>query len=127
MRLLLCVSLAVALAGLTQRTLGRWQSDTTLWCDALALAPEKPRALNNCALAYLRNGDYEAALPLLDRALVTVEQREPNRRAKIRATILTNRVLVLFALRRLDDARLALARVDPADPRVAQFRTWLTP
>ncbi len=118
---------AVLLAAFTYTTLGRWQSDGSLWCDAARLAPDKPRALNNCALALLRNGSYVEALPLLDRALVTLETREPNRREALRATVLTNRFLVLYALRRTDDARQTLARVSLTDPRVMRYRAWLQP
>lgn len=126
MRFLLGVSLAVVLAGLTHAETGRWQGDRSLWCDAVRLAPTKPRPLNNCALALIRAGAYEQALPLLDRALVQVEIREPNRRKALRSAVLTNRFLVLFALRRDDDARATLARVDLSDPRVVQFSLWLT-
>lgn len=125
MRLVLGVSLALLLAGLTHTETQRWQSDQTLWCHAVTLAPEKPRALNNCALALVRAGAYDLALPLLDRALVSLEAREPNRRDALRATVLTNRFLVLYALRRTDEARLTLARVDANDPRAVTFRRWV--
>ncbi len=126
MRLLLGVGLAVLLAGLTHAETARWHSDRSLWCAALQLAPSKPRPLNNCALALLRHGDYDQALPLLDRALVEVNRREPNRRATMRATVLTNRFLVLFALRRNTEARASLAQAPADDPRVRQFLAWLS-
>ncbi len=126
MRLILGVGLAVILAGLTHAETARWQSDRTLWCSAVTLAPEKPRALNNCALALLHTGDYFEALPLLDRAAFELERREPNRRGALRATVLTNRFLVLYALRREDEARETLEQIrDHHDPRVVRFQRWL--
>ncbi len=126
MRFVCGVSLALLLAGLTHHQVGRWQSDRTLWCSAATLAPEKPRALNNCALALLRAGDYEAAFPLLEHAAMTLEYREPNRRSAMRTAVITNQFLVLYALRRESDARATLERLDNStDPRVRRLQQWL--
>jgi hypothetical protein len=127
MRMFLGVGLAIVLAGLTYHDGARWQTDHTLWCAAADLAPDKPRALNNCALAHLRVGAYQEALPLLTHAAVTLERREPNRRTTLRTTVRGNQFLVFWALRRNADARAVLAGMDPTDPRTQQFRTWRDP
>lgn len=122
---LLGVSLAIVLAGLTYTDGARWRSNRSLWCGALSLAPDKPRALNNCALEHIRAGDYAAALPLLQHALVTLETREPNRRAALRNTVLANQVLALYALRQTDAMRVAMRAMDPTDPRAQWYQTWI--
>lgn len=119
------VGLALVLAGLTFSTTGRWQSDQALWCDALARTPDQVRPLNNCALALMHAGNYADALPLLVKASVLVEHREPNRRASLRQTIWGNEFVVLMALRQTNAARLVLDQLDPADPRTGRFRAWL--
>lgn len=91
----------------------------------MVYAPEKPRVLNNCALALMRDGEYPAALELLDRAVIQVERRDANRRQALRVTVLTNRFLALYALRRNAEARETLRHADPSDPRVQQFTRWL--
>lgn len=124
MRILLYVGLALGLAGLTHQQTARWQSERSLWCDAVRLAPDKPRPLNNCALALLHEGHADGALPLLDRALQTLEVREPNRRSALRATVQTNRFLALMGVRRPTEAFQALEGLDPTDPRVVRFQAW---
>ena len=125
MRLVCGVSLALLLAGLTHGETARWQSDRALWCHALTLAPEKVRPLNNCALALMRDGEYAAALPLLQRAAVLVDEREPNRRASLRMAVLSNQFVTLWAVRETDAARVVWTRMDPDDPRTQRFSTWL--
>lgn len=117
----------LGLAGLTHRQGARWHDDETLWCHALTQAPEKPRPLINCALALMRAGHSDRALPLLERAAVAVEHGEPNRRAALRSAVIANRVLALIAVQRHADARRALEQLDHTDPRYQRFTSWVDP
>jgi protein O-mannosyl-transferase len=46
-----------------------WKDHLTLWSDVVSKSGSKARPLNNLGNVYLKNGDYEKALPLLTKAM----------------------------------------------------------
>ena len=66
--------LVVALyAWQTAQQIPVWRSNVTLWTHAQAVAPQKPRVVQNYALALLEQGDTEGAMQQFRRAIDLAE------------------------------------------------------
>jgi Flp pilus assembly protein TadD len=62
-------AVAVVLAAATYARNGVWANELTLWGDAAAKSPDKPRPLNNLGAALADDGRPDEAVGLLQRAL----------------------------------------------------------
>jgi Flp pilus assembly protein TadD len=63
----LCLTLLFSVCSYKRNLI--WRDEITLWQDAAAKSPNKPRTLYNLALAFSRIGRYKEAIGLLTRAI----------------------------------------------------------
>jgi tetratricopeptide (TPR) repeat protein len=106
----------IALFAGTQVRNAVWHDDASLWRDTLEKNPGSSRAINNLATVYMKRGDREAALGLLERC----REQEPRN-----AYCAVNHGIVLWQLRRLDEAEKSLRTAHRLIPGNANLSYWL--
>jgi len=124
------VGVLLTLAVLTSHAAAVWQSDQTLWKQAVSVTPDRPRPLVNLAratfVAATSTEDYETALRLTETAQARLAIRPRAREWQLITAV--NRALLLLALHRPDDARIAVHDALAHDPNFFPARriaAWL--
>lgn len=127
------LGLLVGLASVTASRVEVWQSNATLWADAVSVTPARPRPLLNLARVRLAAAEtrteIDAALALTARARAATEAPHRSaRRAEFQLIADVLRATGLAAIQDRPAARSLIASVlarDPEFPPARAMAAWL--